>query len=105
MVAAVQLFHALAGDVCVDLCSRYIAVAEQQLDYTQVRAVIEQVRRERVADRMRRELLLDAGLACVALDDVPESLARHTIAAARREEILGLALEQDLDARAVHEFL
>src|SRR5262245_35426729 len=61
--------------------------------------------RERVADRMRRQLLLDAGLTRVALDDVPEGLARHPIAAARREQVFGLPLEQDLDTRAVHEFL
>src|SRR6185503_12247892 len=104
MVAGVQLFHALARDVCIDLCSRDVAVAEKQLHDAQVRTVVEQVRRERVPDRVRRQLLLDAGFARVALDDVPEGLARHAVAAARREQVFGLPLEQDLDAGTVDEF-
>jgi hypothetical protein len=46
MVPAVELFHALASDVRVDLRRRYVAVAKQQLHDAQVRAVVEQVRRE-----------------------------------------------------------
>src|SRR5262249_15111932 len=44
MVAAVQLFHALARHVRVDLRCRYVAVAEQQLHDPEVGAVVEQVR-------------------------------------------------------------
>ena len=43
------------------------------------------------------------GLAGIALDDVPEGLARHAIAAARREQIIGRAVEQDLAARRADE--
>src|SRR5262245_32630707 len=46
VVAAVQLFHALARDVGIDLRGRHVAVAEQQLNDSQVCAVVEQVRRE-----------------------------------------------------------
>ncbi len=46
---------------------------------------------------------LTPGLLRVALDDVPERLARHAIATACRKQVVGLALEQDLHARAVHE--
>ena len=52
---------------------------------------------------MRRKLLLDARLLRVALDDVPERLARHAIAAACRKQVVGLPLEQNLHTRAVHE--
>src|SRR3954464_15599243 len=52
---------------------------------------------------MRREIFVYAGLACVALDDVPEGLARHAIAAASRKQVIGLALEQDLRARSARE--
>src|SRR6185436_13716267 len=49
--------------------------------------------------------LRNAGLLRVALDDVPESLARHAVAAARREQIFGLPLQQDLEPRPAHELL
>src|SRR5262245_25032295 len=101
----VQVLETLARDVRVDLSSRKIAVPEQHLHDPQVRAVIEQVRRERMAQRVRREILGHPGLAGVALDDVPERLAGHAIAAAGREQEVGLTLEQDLDAWALQELL
>src|SRR5580698_3041952 len=96
----VQLFEALAGNVRVDLRSREVAVPKEHLDDTQVCTVVEQMRGERMPQRVRREFLRDAGFARVALDDVPEGLARHPIATSRREQVVGLALEQDLTARA-----
>src|ERR1700693_60712 len=60
---------------------------------------------EGVSQRVRRELPADARLAGVAFDDVPEGLPGHAIAAAGREQIIGLALEQDLPARSLGEFL
>jgi len=61
--------------------------------------VIEQVGRKGVAQGVRATALADAGLAGIALDDVPEGLARH---ADHRggwgEQVVGLALEQDLAA-------
>ena len=95
-----QILHSLARDMRIDLCRRDITVPEQELDDTQIGAVIEQMRRERVPDRMRRKLLLDAGFLRVALDYVPEGLARHAIAPTRREQVFGLPLEQDINPRA-----
>ena len=95
-----QILHSLARDMRIDLCRRDITVPEQELDDTQIGAVIEQMRRERVPDRMRRKLLLDAGFLRVALDYVPEGLARHAIAAPRWKQVLRLALDQDVNARA-----
>src|SRR5260370_41128130 len=63
--------------------------------------MIEQMSGKRVRQSMRRELFGDSGLARVALDDVPERLARHAIATPRGEQIVSLALEQDLAARAI----
>src|SRR5690606_11306855 len=103
VMAAVQLLHALASDVRVDLRGRNVAVAQQQLHDAQVRAVVQQMRRERVANGVRRQLLVDARLLRVALDDVPESLTRHPVAPPGREKIIRLALEQDLAARAAEE--
>src|SRR3569833_1359478 len=104
VVLTVHLFQTLASHVCVDLCSRQITVTQQHLYDAQVRAVIEQMRGERVPQGMRRELFGYTGLTGVALDDVPEGLARHPITPPRREQIVGLALEQNLTARAVEEF-
>src|SRR3569832_1440410 len=104
MMLTVHLFQTLAGHVSVDLRSRQITVTQQHLYDAQVRAVIEQMRGERVPQGMRRELLGNTGFTGVALDEVPEGLARHPIAPPRREQVVGLALEQNLAARAVEEF-
>ena len=55
MVLRVQPLQALARDVRVDRGGRDVGVAEQQLHDAQVGAVIEQVRRERVAQHVRRQ--------------------------------------------------
>src|SRR6185369_18012550 len=59
---------------------------------------------KRVPQSMRRELFGDSRFARVALDDVPERLARHAIATPCREQIISLALQQDLAARAIGKF-
>src|SRR6185436_18429234 len=56
MVLGVQFFHALPGHVRVNLRRRKVAVPEQHLHDAQVRAVIEQVRREGMPERVRRQL-------------------------------------------------
>src|SRR6185437_5035463 len=56
-----------------------------------------------MAQRMGRELLGDPGLARIALDDVPERLAGHAIAAPGRKEKIGLPLEQDFPTRPMLE--
>ena len=49
----VQGFEPLAGNVRVDLRGRYVGVSQEQLHHAQIRAVIEQVRREGVPQRVR----------------------------------------------------
>src|SRR5690606_37607460 len=105
VVLPVQVFQALARDVRVDLGRREVAVTEQELHDPEVRAAIQEVRGKGVPQAVRRQLLLDARLLCVALDDVPERLAGHAIPAPGREQVVGLALQQDLHARGSHEFL
>src|ERR1700739_4207693 len=105
MVLGVQLLQPLACYVGVDLGGGQIAVTEQHLHHAQVGAVVEQMGGKGVPQSVRREFLADAGLARVTLDDVPEGLARHAIATPGREQVVGLALEQDLAARAAREFL
>jgi len=89
----------------VYLRSRPIAVPEQRLHYAQLCTVAEQVRSKGVPQRVWRELLRNAGLARIALDQVPEGLARHAIPAARREKIVSLALKQDVATCAAAELL
>src|SRR5690606_19295405 len=103
VMAAVQLLHPLASDVRVDLGRRDIAVPEQELHDPKVGTVVQQMRRERVPNGMRRQLLVDARLLRVALDDMPEGLAGHSIAPPRRKEVVRLPLEQDLAAGAAEE--
>ena len=105
MVARVQFLEALASHVRIDLRGRQIAVAEQHLHHAQVRAVIEQMGGKGMSQSMGREVPVDAGLAGITLDDVPERLARHAISAARREEKIGAAVEQNVSAPAVYEGL
>src|ERR1700722_2916709 len=73
-------------------------MAKQHLYHAQIRAVVEQVRRERVPQCMRRQIAIDARLARIALDDVPERLARHAIPTAGRKQAIGAAIEQDVVA-------
>src|SRR3569833_4248841 len=103
MMLTVHLFQTLASHVCVDLCSRQITVTQEHLHYAEVRAVIEKMRGKGVSQRVRRKLFGNTGFTRVALDDVFDSLARHAVAPPRREEVVSLALEQNLTARAVEE--
>src|SRR5882724_1253442 len=101
VMLTVQLFQTLTSHVRVNLGRRQITVTQQHLHDAQVSAVIEQMRSKRVPECMWRKLFGDPGLTRVALDDVPERLARHAITASRGEQIVSLTLEQNLAARAV----
>ena len=49
----VQLFQTLAGNVSVDLRRRQIAVPQKHLHYAQIRAMVQQMRRESMPQGMR----------------------------------------------------
>ena len=53
MMLPVQLLHALARDVRVDLRGREVAVPEQHLHHAQVGSVVEQVGRESMPQGVR----------------------------------------------------
>ena len=53
MVVAVQILEALARNVRVDLCGAQIAMAQQQLDDTQISTAVQQMRRKCVAQAVR----------------------------------------------------
>src|SRR5882724_7727190 len=100
VMLTVQLFQALTSHVRVDLCRRQVTMTQQHLHDAQVGTMVEQMRGKRVSQSMRRKVFGDSGLAGVALDDVPERLARHAIATPRGKQVVSLALEQNLAARA-----
>src|ERR1700728_1337963 len=79
MMARVQFLQALAGHVRIDLRGRQVAVPEQHLHHPQIRPVVEQMGCERVSERVRGEIAINARLAGITFDDVPERLARHAI--------------------------
>lgn len=62
------------GYVRVDLCRRDIAVSEQRLNGTRISAVLQQMRREAVSQRVRRNIF-DAGPFSVSLDHGPRDLS------------------------------
>ena len=49
-------------------------MTEHFLNGVDIRAVFQQMRRERMAQRMRCDCLFDAGLCLVVLDELPEAL-------------------------------
>jgi len=104
MVLAVQIFEPFAGHVGVYLGRRQVTVSQQHLHDTQVSTTIQEVRCKRMAQAVRRHLLAHTGFLGVALDDVPEGLAGHAVAAASREQIISLALKKDLHAGTVAKF-
>ena len=76
MVPRVQRLQALPRDVRVDRRRRDVGVAEQQLHDAQVRAVIEQMRRERVPQHVRRQARRrNPGFHRVALQAAPRTPA------------------------------
>src|SRR3954447_5956569 len=60
-------------DVRVDLGRREVLVAEQLLDDAEVGAAVEQVRRERVAERRRRAARGKPGTPAQAVEPIPQA--------------------------------
>ena len=53
MMLLVQLLEPFAGDMGINLGGRNVGMAQQELHYAQIRAVVEQVRGEGMAQHMR----------------------------------------------------
>src|SRR6185437_12896349 len=81
MRVEVDVSQALGRQVRVDLGGADVGVSEHLLQRAQVTAAREQVRGERVAQRVRAHALLQARAPGVALDDLVEPLARQSSAA------------------------
>lgn len=68
----VDFFHALGGDVGVDLGGAEAGVAEEGLDAAEVGAVVEEVGGEAVSELVRGDVDGEAGVFPVFVDDVGE---------------------------------
>src|SRR4051794_29264101 len=101
MMLRVQFFQALTSHMRIDLCGRQIAMSEQHLHDPEISTVIQQMRGKCMAQRVRGQVFIHAGLLGIALNDVPERLARHGIAATSWKKAVGLAFEQDLETCAL----
>ena len=82
---SVDLPDAFAGDVRVDLRRADTGMPQQLLDDAQVRAALEQMRREGVAQRVRRDPVVEARAARGRFTDRPGLLPREPAAAAVRK--------------------
>ena len=88
MYLPVQLFFT---DLLVDLRGGDRGVAEQLLHRAQVRTVGEHVLGERMAQRVRRQIV-GAKLRGVAFEDQPKALARQALPAmVEKQRAVGLA--------------
>src|ERR1700687_3019447 len=91
VMLAMERLEALARDVGVDLRGRNVRMPEEELHHAQIGAVIDEVRREGVAQSMRGNRLANAGRARMALHQRPERLTCHRRATRSNEKRLGLA--------------
>ena len=79
--------QAAAGDVRVNLRGADVRVAEQFLDHAQIRAVLQQMRRETVPQHVRRDVALNPGAADPIFDAQPQRHRRERRAALRQKNI------------------
>lgn len=59
-------------DMGVNLCCRYVRVAQHLLDDSQIRAVAKQMRCEAVPQKVRIDVLFQSGPLRVLLNDLPD---------------------------------
>ena len=71
MLCQNQLLQPRIEDMCINLCGREIRMAKKGLDHPQIRAVLQQMGRECVAEHMGRHPRgLNAGLERQLFDQV-----------------------------------
>src|SRR5487761_954287 len=105
MMLSMQILQALAGHVGIDLGSGHIAVTQQHLHHAQIGAMIQQVCSERMPQCVGGHGHGYPSFLCITLDNVPERLTGHVIAAARGEQIIVLLHADNLGACCTQIFL
>ncbi len=73
-------------DMGINLCGGNAGMTQHHLDRAKIGAPIQEVRGKGVAQDVRVQGLLDAGLEGVCLQSVPEGLAAHALARSVDEE-------------------
>src|SRR3989344_6447728 len=86
MMFRMQALQPLTRNMRVNLRRGQVRMPEQHLHHAQIGAVVQQVRRKRMAQRVRRQRGLDVRNTCIALDVVPERLARQGFDAVAGEQ-------------------
>ena len=71
MKLAMHSLEPLLIDMGVDLCRRYVGVAQHLLDDSQIRAVAEQMRCEAVPQKVRINIFFQPGALRVLFNDLP----------------------------------
>src|SRR5579863_5827440 len=90
VVRLVDFFQALLHHVRVNLSRRYVRVAQHQLDRAEVRATLEQMRGETVAQLVRRQAAAQAEAHSVIVQNFPDADAAHSFAGRRQEQNLAV---------------
>ena len=85
----------------IDLRGGNILMTEHELQRPQIRAMFEQMRRKRMAQRMRRNRQRQPGLFQIFFDDAPERLARHLFAEPIDEQCFDIRSFQEDASRFV----
>ena len=74
-LAPVNFFQILSVDVCVHLRCGNVRMSQHFLDSSQVRAALQEVRREGMSERVRVNLLLNSSRNAELMDNIPN---RHS---------------------------
>ena len=93
--------EAIAGHVRVNLGGADAGVAEQFLDDAQVRAVLQQMRREAVPEHVRGDIARRSGPAHASFDAQPQCYRGKRRSALRQEHIRGRFLRHEFGPAAV----
>ena len=72
MKLAMHRLQPLLIDVGINLCGRYIRVAQHLLDDAKIRTVAEQMRCEAVPQKVRIDVFFQSGPLRVLLNDLPD---------------------------------
>ena len=89
-VIFISFLPALVRGLRVDLGRREVLVAQELLDRPHTRALIEQVRRKAVAQRMRRGLLVQPGYLDVLVENLSNTPAGEPFSETIQEECIAL---------------
>jgi len=90
--AVMDGLEALLVDVSVNLGGRNVGVAKHLLDHAEIGAVAEQMGGEGMAEQMRVDIYLNAGVAADALEDLPDADGGQFCAAHGKEDFAAGAL-------------